>query len=191
MLLRYSRYLFMRGSKPLIINVTQAALDEVVPPTVSEEALQEHRHRVSQEFSVVRDLTMDQYRNVLGQKLALAHPLQSIRTLMGRQQVTHRIPSRDGRGSISIAARVRAEYDVVEARAADVVQQGIEEPKWGALQAITTIEEGSEAEDEGNSANSNSRSRSNLTIGKRSFPRRFLCRFSPLSWVLVKRGIRK
>lgn len=42
-----------------------------------------------------------------------------------RQQVTHRTPSRDGRESISVAARVKAMYDIGEVREVDAVQQGI------------------------------------------------------------------
>ncbi len=117
----------------ICVTVMQVALDMVDPPALSDEALREHHHQVSLKFSVVKDLTIDQYRKVLGQRLAQAHPLHP--------------------------------------------------------QAIATIEEVSEAMDEWDVVDSNSRSCSN----KRSFPRRLLCRFSPLSWVLgkKKRGIRK
>ena len=128
---------------------------------------------------------MNQYRKMLGQKLDRA---QSFRILRAKkQQVTHTSTSNTGGESLSVAARApRANNDINEAREADTVQQGIEEAKWGARQAITTIIEGSEAEDEGNSVNPNSRSRSSL-IGKRSLPRRLLSRFSSLAWVLVKK----
>ncbi|KAH9019521.1 hypothetical protein EDB84DRAFT_1442074 [Lactarius hengduanensis] len=170
----------------LIIYVTQAALDMVVPQAVDDEALREHRHQVSRGFSVVRDLTMDQYRQLLGQTLAPAPSSQGLLALKRRELTPRMIPSRDGRESIGVAAQGRAESDVAEVRGVDALQQRIEEVKWGASQPITTIEEGFEAEDEGNFANSNSRSRSNLVIEKRSFPSNFLCRF-PLSWILVKK----
>lgn len=44
-----------------------------------------------------------------------------------RPPETHRIPSRDGSESISIAARVRAHDDVVKAWATDAVQPRVEE----------------------------------------------------------------
>ncbi len=153
------------------------------PPAVSDGALRERRHWVSPGFSVLRDLTIDQYREVLGQKLAQALPLQK------KQQVTHSIPSRHGRESINVATRVRAQYyDIVEVREADAVQQGVDETKWGAPQVIITIKEGLEAEDEWDFVDSNSESCSNLMIGKRS---RFLRRFPPLSQVLVKKSSNK
>jgi len=169
-----------------VTDVFEAALNMINTPAVSDAAL---HHRVSLGYSVVKDLTMDQYRRVLGQKLARAQPLQS-------QPVTHTIPSSDHRESISVAARVlarvRAKYDISEAREADTEEQGIEEAKWGAPQTITTIEEGSEAEDEGNSANPNRQSCNNLIVGKRaSLPRRLLCRFPPLLWVFVKKKDKK
>ncbi|KAH9044955.1 hypothetical protein EDB83DRAFT_2523601 [Lactarius deliciosus] len=118
----------------LIIYVTQAALDMVVPPAVSDEALQEHRHQVSLGFSVVRDLTMDQYRKLLGQTLAPTPSFQGLLTLKRRQLTPRMISSRDGRESIGVA-------DVAEVREVDALQQRIEEVKWGASQPIPTIEE--------------------------------------------------
>jgi hypothetical protein len=150
-------------------------------PAISDEAL---HHRVSLGFSVVKDLTMDQYRKVLGQKLARAHPLQS-------WPVTHTITSSDGQKSISVAAQVRAKFDIVEVCEADTERQEIEKAKWGAPQTITTIEEGLEAEDDVNSAGPNTRSHSNLMIGKCSLPRRLLYHFPLLLWVFVKRRDKK
>jgi hypothetical protein len=183
----------MCGGKPLIIYVTQAALTMLDPPAVSDEALREphqpHQPRASLGCSVVKDLTMCQYRKLLDQKLARAHPMP-VRVKM--QQVTHANPSSDDKESLSVAARVT--YDITETHEADSVQQGIEEVKWAAPQAITTIEEGSEIEYEGNAVNPSSRSCNDLVgrqVGKRSLSRRILCRFPPLSWVLVKKRDKK
>ncbi|KAI9461892.1 hypothetical protein BJY52DRAFT_1257412 [Lactarius psammicola] len=107
------------------------ALNMINTPALSEEALREHHDQVSLKFSLVKDLTIDQYRKVLGRRLAQTHPLHP--------------------------------------------------------QAISTIEEVPEATDEWDLVDSNSRSCSN----KRSFPRRFLCRFSPLSWLLEKKEGKK
>ena len=59
------------------------------------------------------------------------------------------------------------------------------QPHKGAAHRISTIEEGSEAEGEGSSANGHTRSHSTPTIQsrgdvKRSLPRRILCRLMPL-----------
>ena len=183
----------MCGGKPFIIYVTQAALTMIDPPAVSDEALREHHQphqphqpRASLGSSVVKDLTMGQYRKLLDQKLARAHPLP-VRVKM--QQVTHTNTTNDGKGPLNVAARVT--YDSTETREANSVQQGIEEVKWAAPQAITTIEEGSEIEYEGSSVNpSTSRSRNDLVarqVGKRSLSRRILYRFPPLSWVLKRK----
>ena len=147
------------------------------PPAVSDEAVQEHHDQVSLGFSVVKDLTISQYRKSLGRKLARARPLLGLRAK--RRQVAH---SNDGKQSLS-SVEARAQYDINEVSEADVVQQEIEDVRWRARQAITTIVEGSEIEDEGNSVIANSGS----LIGKRNFAHRILCRFSPLSWVLKQR----
>ncbi|KAI9461893.1 hypothetical protein BJY52DRAFT_1415264 [Lactarius psammicola] len=142
-----------------IMDAFEAALNTINFLAVSDKALREHRHRVSPGFSVVRDLTIDQYRKVLGQKLTQDPPFQK------EQQVTHSIPSSDGRGSINVATRVRAKYyDIVEAHEADAVQQGIEEAKRGAPQAIATMKEDLESEDEWDIVDYNSESCSNLRI---------------------------
>ncbi|KAH9034093.1 hypothetical protein EDB85DRAFT_2289201, partial [Lactarius pseudohatsudake] len=130
-----------------VMDAFEAALDMVVPQAVDDEALREHRHQVSRGFSVVRDLTMDQYRQLLGQTLAPAPSSQGLLALKRRQLTPRIIPSRDGRDSIGVAAQGRAESDVAEVREVDALQQRIEEVKWGASQPITTIEEGFEAED--------------------------------------------
>src|ERR1700761_5264621 len=165
MLLRYSMYLVICGGNPLMINVTQAVLSMIDPPAVSDEALREHHQQASLGFSVVKDLTMDQYRKSLGQKLDRAHSFRILRAK--RQQFAHTNTSNASRESLSAAARVpTANNCIKEACEADTVQQGIEEAKWGARQGITPIIEGSETEDEGNYVNPSSRSRNSL-IGKR------------------------
>lgn len=187
--MRYSRYLVICGGNPLKIHVTQAVLSMIDPPAVSDEALQEHHQQASLGFSVVKDLTVDQYRKLLGQKLDRAHSFRILRA--ERQQVTHTNTSNAGRVSLSAAARVpRANSDINVAREADNIQQGTEEAKWGTRQGITPIIEGSESEHEGNFGNPRSRSRNRL-IGKRSLPRRLLSRFSSLARVLVKKEDKK
>ncbi|SRR6266702_2521354 len=44
---------------------------------------------------------------------------------------TNRIPSDDGGESISLAARIRARHDLIEARKAAAIQPGVEEVKRG------------------------------------------------------------
>jgi hypothetical protein len=170
------------------------------PPIASDEALRERRRQVSQNFSVVKDLTMDQYRKLLAQKLAEAHTLQSQATLEAKKkQVTFRISSRGGRESVIVAPpQVGAEFDISDAREADAVQQASEEDKWGVSQAISTIEEGQEVEDGWDLVDFDGQRCSilmpQLTYGKQDgkperwgFSRRFLNRFPPPSRVLVKK----
>lgn len=187
----------------LFIYATQAALNVMSPLAASDEALRERRYQVSENFLVVKDFTMDQYRKALVQRLAQAHSLQSQPTLKKKKQVTFRISYKDGQETIIAAPRRdRAKYDISEAREAYAVQQGSEEAKylWGVPQAITKIEDGSEVEDGWDFVDFDSQSRRNLMLdlmygpqGKpergfpKGFPRRFLNRFSPLSRVLVKR----
>jgi hypothetical protein len=161
--------------------VSQAALNVIDPSAVSDEAVQEHHDQVSLGFSVVKDLTMGQYRKSLDRKLARAQLV--LRLQRKGHQVAHTNLSNDGRESLSVAAR--AKYDTTEASEADAVQRGIgiEDDKWGARQAITTIVEGSEIEDEENSVIPNSGS----LITKRCVARIRLCRLPPLSWVLKRR----
>ncbi|KAH9003763.1 hypothetical protein EDB86DRAFT_2889708 [Lactarius hatsudake] len=170
-----------------VMDVFKAAL---IHPAVRYGAPRAHRHWDSPGFSVIRDLTMDQYREALDQKLAQALPLQSLPTSnMMEQQVAHSVPFKDGRlgESINIATRVRATYyHIVEPCDANATQQGTEVAKWGTPQAITTIEEGSEAEDEWDFVDSDSGSYSNLAIRRRNFPLRLLRRFPSLSHVWVK-----
>lgn len=147
------------------------------PPAVTDEAVQEHHDQVSLGFSVVKDLTIGQYRKSLDRKLARARPLLSLRAK--RQQVAH---SNDGKQSRS-GVEARAQNEINEASEADVVQQEIEDIKWRGHQGIPTIVEGSEFEDEGNSVIPNGGS---LT-GKRSLAHRILSRLSPLSWVSKQR----
>lgn len=173
------RFIGVLGALCSVTDAFEAALNIIDPPAVSDEAVQEHHDQVSLGFSVVKDVTIGQYRKSLGQKLARTPPLLSLRAK--RQQVVQTNSPNDGTESLSVAAR--AKYDITEASEADDIQRGTEDVKWGARQAITTIVEGSEIEDEGNSVIPNSGS----LIGKRSLARRLLCRFSPLSWVLKQR----
>lgn len=109
----------MRGGKLLIVYVTQVALKMISPPlAVSDEVL---RRRVSLGFSVVKDITMNQYREVLGQKPAQIPPLQGPPMLEAQglakthpEQVTHEIPmipSKEDPESISVPAQVRADLE--------------------------------------------------------------------------------
>lgn len=181
----------------------QAALNVMSPLAASDEALQERRYQVSQNFSAVNDLTMDQYRKVLVQKLAYAHCFQSQPTLKKKKQGTSRILYKDGQEIVSAAPRRdRSKYGIGSAREAYVVQQSSEEAKylWGIPQAITRIEDGSEVEDGWDFVDFDGQSRRSLMLdlmygpqGKpdrgfpKGFPRRFLSRFPSLSRVLVKR----
>lgn len=177
----------------------QAVLNVINPLAASDEALRKRRHQVSQDFSVVKDLTLDRYRKLLAQKLVQANSLQRQATLEAKNEVTFRISSRDGQESIIAARRlIDAEYDISEANEADAVQQEFEEDKWGFPQAISIIEEGSDGEDGWDFVDFDSLSCSVFMLdlmyeeedekpGRRSFPRRFLGRFSLLSWVFVKR----
>lgn len=65
MLLRYNKDLSMYSGK-LLIYVMQVTLKSISPPAVCDEVL---CCRVSLGFSVVKDVTMDQYHEMLGQKL--------------------------------------------------------------------------------------------------------------------------
>lgn len=159
--------------------VTQAALNMIDPLAVIDGAVQGHHNQVSPGFSVVKDLTLGQYRKLMDRRLTRTRPLLSLRAK--RQQVAYTNSYHDGREYLSDEARTR--YDITKACDADSVQRGIEDIKWGGRQAITTIVEGSEIEDERNPVISNSGS----LIGKRSLPRRLLGRFPPLSWVLKQR----
>ncbi|KAH9003762.1 hypothetical protein EDB86DRAFT_2889705 [Lactarius hatsudake] len=65
---------FVVANRLLYVTVTQAALDKIDPPALSDEALREHRRQVSRKFHVVKDLTVDQYRKVLGKRLVQVRP---------------------------------------------------------------------------------------------------------------------
>ncbi|KAH8987266.1 hypothetical protein EDB92DRAFT_1817953 [Lactarius akahatsu] len=116
-----------------VLDAFEAALDMVVPPAVNDEALREHRHQVSLGFSVVRDLTMDQYRKLLGQTLAPTHLFQGLLGVEEAATNSRMISSRDGRESIGVAAQGRAESDVAEVREVDALQQRIEGSQVGGL----------------------------------------------------------
>lgn len=174
----------------------QAALNVSDTLAASDEALRERRHRVSQNFSVVKDLTMDQYRKLLAMKL-FPHSILSQATLEAKKiEGTFRISSRDGQESITVAGRpVDAEDDVNEADAVQVQ----EKDKCGFPQTISIIEEASEGEDGWDFVDSDSPSCSILILDlmygekddekpkRQGFRRRFLSRFSPLSRVFVKK----
>ena len=168
--------------------MTQAALNGINPLAASDEVLRERRHQVSQTFSVVKDLTMGQYRKELIQKLVQAHPLQRQPTLKRKNKVTFRVSSRDGReANIVGPRRVRTEYGISKARRADAVQQGFKETKWRDPQAGTTIKDGSEVEDGWDFVDSDGQSCDNSSLmsgEQRGFPRRFLNRLTP---ALMKR----
>jgi hypothetical protein len=90
------------------------------PPAVSDEVL---RRRVSLGFSVVKDLTMDQYREVLGQKPAWVPPLHGPLMLEAQglvnthlEPVTHEIPSKEDPESISVPAQVRTDLEYLSLR---------------------------------------------------------------------------
>jgi hypothetical protein len=120
MLLRYNKDLSMHSGKPLIVYATQVALKMIGPPAVSDEVL---RRRVSLGFSVVKDLTMDQYREVLGQKPAWVPPLHGPLMLEAQglvnthlEPVTHEIPSKEDPESISVPAQVRTDLEYLSLR---------------------------------------------------------------------------
>ncbi|KAN0142045.1 hypothetical protein V8E53_000507 [Lactarius tabidus] len=183
-----------------VMDAFEAALNVVNAPAASDEALRESRHQVSQNFSVVKDLTMDRYRKLLTQKLAETHPLQ-VTLEAKKNQAAFRISSssRDGQESMTIAPwEVNAEYDISEDDEADALQQVYGEDKWEISQTISIIEEGSDVEDGWDFVDFDSQSCSILIldlmygekVGKpehRGFRRRFLNRFSLLSRVLVKK----
>lgn len=179
------------------IYAIQAALNLINPLAASVEALRERRRQVSQNLSVVKDLTVDQYRKLLGQRLAEAHSLQSQATLEAKKkQVTFRISSRDGQESIPVAPqRVGVECDISEA---DVIQQASEEDKWVVPHTISTIEEVPEVEDGWDLVDFDGQRSSILMpqlmygkqdgkLGRRGFSSRFLNRFPPPSRVLRKK----
>ncbi|KAN0142044.1 hypothetical protein V8E53_000506 [Lactarius tabidus] len=166
-----------------VMDAFEAALNLINPPAASDEALRERRRWVSQNFSVVKDLTMDQYRKLLAQKLSDAHSLRIQPTLEAKKkQVAFRISSRDVRESVTVPLR----------------QKGSEEDKWGVPQAISTIEEGPEDDDGWDLVDFDGQRSSilmpQLMYGKQDgkperggFSRRFLNRFPPPSRVLVKK----
>ncbi|KAF8257966.1 hypothetical protein EI94DRAFT_1756242 [Lactarius quietus] len=140
-----------------VMDAFEAALSMIDPPAVGDEALQENHDKISQGFSVVKDLTIGQYRKTLGQNLAREQPRRILLAKLAKRQQ------------------------------APGVRKGTDEAEWGAPQAITTIVEGSESEEEGDSVNPDRRSRPKSIGRHSSLPRRFLCRFRPLSWLWVKK----
>lgn len=182
----------------------QAVLNAINPLAASDDALRKRRHQVSQDFSVIKDLTMDQYRELLAQKLVQAYSPQCQAKLEAKKnEVTFRISSRDGLRDVQesiIAARrpIDAKYDISEADEADAVQQEFEEVKWEFPQEISIIEEGSDGEGEWDIVDFDSLSCSIFMLDlmyeekdekprRQGFRRRFFGRFSLLSWVFVKR----
>ncbi|KAI9435444.1 hypothetical protein H4582DRAFT_1969417 [Lactarius indigo] len=67
-----------------VIDSFKIALDVIDSPALNDEALREYHRQVSLKFPpVTKDLTIDQYRKVLGKRLAQVHPLhpQKISTM--------------------------------------------------------------------------------------------------------------
>lgn len=114
MLLRYNKDLSMYSGK-LLIYVMQVTLKSISPPAVCDEVL---CCRVSLGFSVVKDVTMDQYHEMLGQKLQQVSPFLSPSMLEAQglvrthlDLVTHDIPiilPKEDPESISVSTKVRA-----------------------------------------------------------------------------------
>ena len=102
-------------SGKLLIYVMQTTLKSISPPAVRDEVL---CCWVSLGFSVVKDVTMDQYREMLGQKLQQVSPLLSPSMLEAKglvrthlDLVTHDIPiilPKEDPEFISVSAKVRA-----------------------------------------------------------------------------------
>lgn len=193
------RVLFFKWWSSLTsIHAMQAALNLINPLAPSVEALRERRRQVSQNLSVVKDLTMDQYRKLLAQKLAEAHSLQSQAALEAKKkQVTFRNSSRDGQESIPVTPqRVGVEFDISEA---DAIQQASGDDKWVVPREISTIEEVPEVDDGWDLVDFDGQRSSilmpQLMYGKqdgklerrRGFSSRFLNRFPPPSRVLRKK----
>ncbi len=59
----------------------------------------------------------------------MEHNIENEEIHVWRDDGTNGIPSSDGRESFSLAPRIRARFDVVEARSPVAVQPGIEETK--------------------------------------------------------------
>ena len=133
------------------------------PGASKDGALGDHYRMALLELSVSTGLTMEQYRKTLDQKLA-----QTVAQLNTLEQ---------SKGLLSPSTGVRPMIL----------------PFKGAPKAVSTIEEGSEAEGEGSSQNGHalsyaisaqshpSSARSNSDGGKRSLPRRILRRLIPSS----------
>ncbi|KAH9044945.1 hypothetical protein EDB83DRAFT_2406282 [Lactarius deliciosus] len=129
-----------------VMDAFEGALKMAKPPATNDEALRERHRQVLLKFSIFKGITMGQYRKELGQKL---FQTQARLSIFSRQSEGLHTLSTSGTSMIR--------------------------PYVAASQAIATIEEGSEIEDERSFVNRHSPSRSES--GARTFPRRFLGRF--------------
>jgi hypothetical protein len=141
-----------------VMDAFEGALNSPKAAAARDEALGDHFRVALMGLSVSTGLTMEQYRKKLDQNLAQTQSRLS--SLLGQSEGPHPRPK-----SIT-----------------PVIQ-----PRNRADHRISTIEERSEAEGEGNSANGHIRSSSTPTNsiqsrsdGKRSLPRRILRRLMPL-----------
>src|SRR6202453_412138 len=158
---RYASNPVVPVAKVLTIHVTKGALVLVKPAAVKDGALGDHHRMALLELSVSTGLTMEQYRKKLEQNLA--------RT----QAQVNRLRQSEG-----LLSPPRSATPMIL-------------PLEGAPKAIPTIEEGSEAEVDGSSANGHTQtqstpsragsSRSNSDSGKRSLSSRILRRLIPSS----------
>jgi len=142
-----------------VMEAFQAALDSVKPAAAKDGVLGDHHRMALLELSVSTGLTMEQYRKKLDQNIAQTE------TQLNSLGQSEKLLSPPTSATLTIPPIMRA-------------------PK-----AISTIEEGSEAEVEGSSALDHTRSntshagstQSNSDSGKRSLPRRILRRLKPSS----------
>ncbi|KAH9054775.1 hypothetical protein EDB87DRAFT_1420251 [Lactarius vividus] len=140
----------------LTIRIMKSALNtiKVKPATAKDGALRVYYRTALQELSVSTGLTIEQYRKKLDQNLAQTQA--QLKSLGQPEGLLH--PSTSATPVIPLYK--------------------------GVPQAISTIEEDSEAEDEWNFVDSNSQSystESHSDSGKRSLPRKFLRRLIPSS----------
>ncbi|KAI9435448.1 hypothetical protein H4582DRAFT_1969446 [Lactarius indigo] len=141
----FERFTRVLGALCSVMDAFEGALNVAKPPAASDETLRERHRQVLLKFSISKGTTMSQYRKELGQKLFQTQARLSV--FPRQSEGLHPLSTR---GSSTIPFRV-------------------------ASQAIGTIEEGSEAEDERSFVNRHSPSRSES--GARTFPRRFFGRF--------------
>jgi len=145
-----------------VMDAFEGVLNSLKPPTVNDVndgALGDHFRMALMGLSVFTGLTMEQYRKRLDQ--SLAHTETQLSSLSGQPE-----------GPFS---RPKSVIPVMQPRK--------------RVHSISTIEEGSEVEAEGSSANGHTRSHSTQSYSdsKRSLPRRILRRIMPSS--LLKKEV--